>query len=134
MQKTIPVDDAVGMVLPHDITRIDKEGGFKGRAFKKGHIICEEDIPKLKDLGKENIFVLELGPDDIHENEAAGLLADALAGPGAEVEHPRLGLDRDGVEDRLGPVGAAALVLGRHGGEALGGGMARHVRAGRRGW
>jgi len=85
LQKTIPVDQAVGTVLPHDITRIDKEGGFKGRAFKKGHIIQEEDIPKLKDLGKENIFVLELAPDDIHENEAAGLLADALAGPGAEV-------------------------------------------------
>ncbi|MFN2366525.1 MAG: molybdopterin-binding protein, partial [Desulfurivibrionaceae bacterium] len=39
----------------------------------------------LKDLGKENIYVLELTPDDIHENEAARLLATALAGPGAEV-------------------------------------------------
>ncbi len=85
MHKTIPVDEAVGMVLPHDVTRIDKTDGFKGRAFRKGHIIREEDIPGLKDLGKENIYVLELGPDDIHENEAAHLLATALAGPGAEV-------------------------------------------------
>jgi molybdenum cofactor synthesis domain-containing protein len=85
VHKTIPVDQAVGMVLPHDITRIDKVSGFKGRAFRKGHIIRREDIAKLKDLGKENIYVLQLGSDDIHENEAALMLATALAGPGAEV-------------------------------------------------
>lgn len=85
MHKTIPVDEAVGMVLPHDITEINKIDGFKGRAFRKGHIIQAEDIPRLKNLGKENIYILELGPDDIHENEAAELLAAALAGPGASV-------------------------------------------------
>ncbi|MEN8134504.1 MAG: molybdopterin-binding protein [Thermodesulfobacteriota bacterium] len=85
MHKTIPVDEAVGMVLPHDITEINKVDGFKGRAFRKGHIIQAEDIPRLKNLGKENIYILELGPDDIHENEAAGLLAAALTGPGTSV-------------------------------------------------
>jgi hypothetical protein len=83
--KTIPVDEAVGMVLPHDITEINKVDGFKGRAFRKGHIIRNEDIPRLKNLGKEHIYVLELGPDDIHENEAAEVLAAALAGPGTSV-------------------------------------------------
>ncbi|MEN8200355.1 MAG: molybdopterin-binding protein, partial [Thermodesulfobacteriota bacterium] len=81
MKKTIPVDEAVGMVLPHDITEIIKDQ-FKGRAFKKGHIIREEDIEHLKRLGKEHIYVLQLGPDEIHENEAAGILASALSGPG----------------------------------------------------
>lgn len=85
MTKTIPVDEAVGMVLPHDITEINKVDGFKGRAFRKGHIIRNEDIPRLKNLGKEHIYVLELGPDDIHENEAAEVLAAALAGPGTSV-------------------------------------------------
>ncbi|OGR01332.1 MAG: molybdopterin-binding protein [Deltaproteobacteria bacterium RIFOXYD12_FULL_55_16] len=84
MTKTIPVEQAVGMVLPHDITEIRSEE-FKGRAFRKGHIIREEDIERLKCLGKENIYVLELGEDDIHENEAAELMAKALAGPGVEV-------------------------------------------------
>ena len=82
MKKTVPVDDAVGMVLPHDITEIIKDQ-FKGRAFKKGHIIREEDVEHLKRLGKEHIYILQLGPDEIHENEAAELLAKALAGPGA---------------------------------------------------
>ncbi len=84
MKKTVPVDKAVGMVLPHDVTEIVKDE-FKGRAFKKGHIIREEDVEHLKRLGKEHIYVLELGPDEIHENEAAGILANALAGPGTEL-------------------------------------------------
>lgn len=84
MKKTVPVDDAVGMVLPHDITEIVKDQ-FKGRAFKKGHIICEEDVEHLKRLGKEHIYVLKLGPDEIHENEAAEFLAKALSGPGTEL-------------------------------------------------
>ncbi len=82
MKETIPVDQAVGMVLPHDITEIVKDK-FKGRAFKKGHIIRSKDIDHLKRLGKEHIYVLELGPEEIHENEAAEILAKALAGPGA---------------------------------------------------
>lgn len=53
---------------------------FKGVAFKKGHIIREEDISKFKDLGKEYVYVLELKEDEIHEDEAAILLADALMG------------------------------------------------------
>lgn len=77
--KTIPVGDAVGMVLAHDITEIRKDE-FKGRAFKKGHIIKEEDINHLLRLGKENLYVLEINPDEIHENDAAYTIANALAG------------------------------------------------------
>ena len=84
MTKIIPVEQAIGMVLPHDITEIRTEE-FKGCAFKKGHIIKAEDIERLKRLGKEHIYVLELGPDEIHENEAAELMAGALAGPGTVV-------------------------------------------------
>lgn len=79
----IPVEQAVGMVLPHDITEIVKDA-FKGRAFKKGHVIREEDVPHLLRLGKEHIYVLELGANDIHEDEAALVLAEALAGSGVE--------------------------------------------------
>ncbi len=81
MKKTVPVDKAVGMVLPHDITEIVKDG-FKGRAFKKGHIIQAQDIDYLKRLGKEHIFILKLGPEEIHENEAARMLASVLSGNG----------------------------------------------------
>ncbi len=68
MKKNIPVDQAVGMVLPHDITEI-RQGEFKGRAFKKGHLIQPEDVEHLKRLGKEHVYVLTMQDDEIHENE-----------------------------------------------------------------
>ncbi len=81
MKKNIPVDQAVGMVLPHDITEI-RQGEFKGRAFKKGHLIQPEDVEHLKRLGKEHVYVLTMQDDEIHENEAAALLAQAISGSG----------------------------------------------------
>lgn len=80
-KQCIPVDQAVGMVLPHDITEIVRDE-FKGRAFKKGHIIRPEDVAHLRRLGKDHIYVLQLTAEEIHEDEAALLLAEALAGPG----------------------------------------------------
>jgi hypothetical protein len=82
MQTTVPVEDAVGMILPHDITEI-VQGSFKGPAFKKGHIIRQEDIEHLKRLGKEHIYLIKLEPHQIHENEAALIMAAALIGEGA---------------------------------------------------
>ena len=43
--KKVRVEDAVGMELCHDITEM--KDGFKGAAFKRGHVIREEDIPHL---------------------------------------------------------------------------------------
>lgn len=85
MKKSIPLDQAVGMVLPHDITEIVKDQ-FKGPAFKKGHIIRSEDLDHLRRLGKEHVYVLELTENMIHENDAARLFARALAGSGVEFE------------------------------------------------
>jgi len=79
--KTVPVTEAVGTVLSHDITEI-RPGEFKGRAFKKGHIVREEDIGYLKRLGKEHLFILEIKDDEMHENDAALAMAKALAGNG----------------------------------------------------
>lgn len=79
--RTVPVSEAVGMVLPHDITEI-RPGEFKGRAFRKGHIVREEDIKHLKQLGKEHLFILEIKEDEMHENDAAAAIATALSGEG----------------------------------------------------
>ncbi len=79
--KAIPLDQALGKVLAHDITEI-RPGQFKGAAFKKGHIVKKEDLDHLRRLGKEHLFVLQIGPGEVHEDEAAIRLARALAGPG----------------------------------------------------
>ncbi len=88
---TVPVKDAIGMVLAHDITEIRKDE-FKGRAFKKGHIIREEDVEHLLNLGKENLYVLSIGDDKMHEDDAAYELARSLMGEGVTIEgEPREG-------------------------------------------
>jgi hypothetical protein len=79
--KTVPVQEAVGMVLCHDMTRI-VPGETKGPAFRKGHVIAAEDIPSLLEIGKEHVYVLNLEKGRIHENEAADRIARAAAGPG----------------------------------------------------
>ncbi len=83
--KTIPVHQAIGMVLAHDITEI-RPGEFKGRAFKKGHIIRKEDICHLQRLGKEHLYVLDIAEDELHENDAAYRLAEALIGDGVQIQ------------------------------------------------
>ncbi len=85
--KLIPVDNAVGMVLGHDITEI-VPGRFKGPAFKRGHVIRPEDVDRLRDLGKENIAALDLGPGWVHEDDAARRIATAAAGAGIALSSP----------------------------------------------
>ncbi len=73
--KTIRTEDAVGSILVHDLTRIIKDHS-KGVAFKKGHVVRQEDIPVLKSMGKENLYVWEYKEGMVHENEAALVLKE----------------------------------------------------------
>jgi molybdenum cofactor synthesis domain-containing protein len=79
--KTIPVQEAVGTTLAHDMTQIIP-GKSKGPAFKKGHKITAGDLCRLMRMGKNNLYVLDLTPDQVHEDDAVFELAAALAGPG----------------------------------------------------
>ena len=81
MLKKVKLKDAVGTKLAHDITEI-RPGEFKGTAFHKGHTVCNEDLCHLQKLGKNNLYLIDLEDDEIHENQAASVLADALAGEG----------------------------------------------------
>lgn len=83
----VHVTEAVGLALAHDITEIVK-GLKKGASFQKGHIVKETDIEYLKNLGKENLFVINIHPSEMHEDEAATILANALAGQNTEVVGP----------------------------------------------
>lgn len=88
--KTLPVQQAVGMILGHDMTEIIP-GKCKHVAFKKGHIIKEEDIPTLLNMGKEHIYVMDLGNGYVHENDAAVRMAKSGAGEGIELTEPKEG-------------------------------------------
>jgi molybdenum cofactor synthesis domain-containing protein len=87
MLKVIPVEEAVGLPLAHDITEI-VPGKRKGPAFRRGHVVRPEDIPKLLDVGKAHLYVMELDKDELHEEEAAKKLAKAAAGPNIRLSEP----------------------------------------------
>ena len=110
MIKTISLEEAVGTQLAHDITEI-RPGEFKGPAFRKGHNVCDEDICRLQRLGKNHLYVIDLEADEIHENEAAAILAGALAGEGIAWENnPREGkINLHAAQDGLLQVDVQAL-------------------------
>ena len=87
--KKIRVEDAVGMALCHDITAM--RDGFKGAAFKRGHVITQEDIPALLDLGKRTVFVWEDNAGEIHEEDAALRMAAMAPVEGAHYTAPSEG-------------------------------------------
>lgn len=87
--KKINVENAVGLELCHDITAM--RDGFKGAAFKRGHVIAEEDIPQLLDLGKRTVFVWEENAGEIHEEDCALRMAAMAPVEGAHYTGPSEG-------------------------------------------
>ncbi len=73
--KKVSVENAIGMVLCHDMTQIIP-GEYKDAKFRKGHVIVKDDIPVLLSMGKKHIFVYELDEKMLHENDAAKVLCD----------------------------------------------------------
>ena len=88
--KAIPVEQSVGAVLCHDITRI-VPGGEKGPAFRRGHVVTSADIPVLLDIGKANLYVYDPEDGYVHEDEAAIRLAAAASGQNIEISSPTEG-------------------------------------------
>ena len=87
--KKIAVEQAVGMTLCHDITAM--RDGFKGAAFRRGHVITEEDVPKLLDLGKRTVFIWEDNAGELHEEDCALRLAAMAPVEGAHYTDPSEG-------------------------------------------
>lgn len=88
--KAIPVEDAVGTVLCHDITRI-VPGETKGPAFRRGHVVGPDDIQLLLDIGKAHLYVFDPRDGYVHEDECALRLARAAAGQGLTISSPSEG-------------------------------------------
>ncbi|MBQ7184504.1 MAG: molybdopterin-binding protein [Clostridia bacterium] len=87
--KKIRVEDAVGMTLCHDVTKM--VDGFKGPAFRRGHVIREEDVEELKNIGKKTVFIWEENAGEIHEEDCARRLAAMAPVENAEYTPPSEG-------------------------------------------
>jgi len=84
------IEEAVGKPLAHDITRI-VPGKLKGPAFRKGHVLTEDDLPLLRDMGKNNVYVFDTDKGYMHEDDAAKMLAQAFQREGFTLEGPSEG-------------------------------------------
>ncbi|MDR1966519.1 MAG: molybdopterin-binding protein [Synergistaceae bacterium] len=76
----ISLEEAVGRPLAHDLTKIDAGAGTKGARFKKGHTVTREDLPVLREMGREHLSILELEENEMHEDDAADAMREALCG------------------------------------------------------
>lgn len=74
---TLPIEAAAGHILRHNVA--DAAGH---KALPKGRRLRPEDIERLRALGVSEVRVAVLEPGDVHEDEAARRLADAVRGPG----------------------------------------------------
>ena len=99
--KLMKTEEAVGQTLCHDITRIIR-GVTKDAYFRKGHVITEDDVPKLLNLGKDHVYIWENNGDKLHEDDAADILRGICQGEHMNPTPPKEGkieliADIDGV-------------------------------------
>ena len=102
---SVPIDQAVGQLVLHDMTKIIP-GKEKGPAFKKGHVISAGDLCRLQQMGRRSVYIDDHkahDPDWMHENEPALLFAEKMAGDGVSFTEPpsegkvNFKADRDGM-------------------------------------
>jgi molybdenum cofactor synthesis domain-containing protein len=88
--KKVKTEDAVGLVVGHDMTKTIP-GVYDGPRFRRGDIIKTEDIPELLSMGKEHIYIIEKEEDQVHEEESAIRIAKAVAGKNLKLTDPKQG-------------------------------------------
>jgi len=77
--KKVKVEDAIGLILAHDVTRIIP-GEVKEVAFSRGRVIEKGDVEAFLDIGRAYVYVAEEGVEElVHEEEAAYRIAKAAA-------------------------------------------------------
>ncbi|HEX9924952.1 MAG TPA: molybdopterin-binding protein [Anaerolineae bacterium] len=69
----VPVDRAPGHILLHN-----QMGQAGRRVLKKGHLLSQDDVSTLRELGKDEVYVAMLAQDDVAENEAARRIGDIV--------------------------------------------------------
>lgn len=76
----VPLTEAEGKILGHNIAGADGR-----RLLRKGKPLTNEDLRKLHALGRSSVYVAEMEPDDVGENDAARRVANAVCGPGLNI-------------------------------------------------
>ena len=67
------IEETENSILAHSLR-------LKGQTFKKGRRLSIKDISLMKEVGIKVITCAQLEPGDIQEDEAADIIASAIAG------------------------------------------------------
>jgi molybdenum cofactor cytidylyltransferase len=76
----VPVHESAGKLLAHNLPRPDGRG-----FFRKGKLLGVEDVQMLSTGGHRWIYVAEIEPGDIEENQAALRVAQVAVGAGLRI-------------------------------------------------
>lgn len=99
--KKYHVQDAVGLKLCRDVTAVIN--GASVVLFHRGHEVAKEDVARMLACGNQTVYVFDrFSAGEIHEDDAAVRLAEAIPVEGAHYEGPSAGVvtlyaDRDGM-------------------------------------
>ena len=74
----LQVRDALGAILGHGVNA-------GAQRFRKGRVLSQQDIDALLAAGIDSVHAARLGNDDMPEDEAASVIAQAACGDGARV-------------------------------------------------
>ncbi len=73
--------DAVDLVIAEEVRHNGK------RAFRKGHRVTPDDLATLAELDR-SVHAVRFEPGDVHEDHAAIMLANLIAGDGLDIRPP----------------------------------------------
>lgn len=82
----VPVEEAEGKILGHNIAGLDGR-----RLLTKGKSLTLEDVQRLHQLGRKKVYVAELEPGDVDENQAALTIAESVRGANIVLSRPSAG-------------------------------------------
>jgi len=104
--RLVPVEQAVGARLVHDMTRIEP-GVSKEAVFVRGQIVGAGDVCRLQRMGRHHLYVADGDEKElaawVHEDEAAMAFAQGISGPGVQPVLPvregkvNMAAERDGL-------------------------------------
>ena len=80
----LPLAEAAGAILAHSI----RAGEL---VYRKGRRLSADDLAALEAAGVRSVIAARLEPGDVHEDEAARLVAEAAAGAHLRVDKPFTG-------------------------------------------
>jgi molybdenum cofactor cytidylyltransferase len=80
----VPLPEAEGAIAAHSVR-------LSSGAIRKGTVLSAEAIGRLREEGVAEVVVAQLEPGDLHEDEAARRVAEALRGSAVRLDQPRTG-------------------------------------------